>query len=178
MMDDAEQKRKGNPLAFSLSTLFLVMTLLSVAIGLAIKYPLVGCVFIVISIPVAIHSKKIIQYRLSLGKKVTVLEKIAIFTRAFGMFTALLAFWFVSLVSCLAALCGATISEADSTSLDNTWWIVAFVLGVAGLCIAFYVSKKYERRYQQEIGKGRGAPSSTSSLREEVEQEITEGTEQ
>lgn len=175
-MVESEQLRKINPLAFSLSTMLLLTTLLCVAIGLTIKFPVVGCVVNVISIPVFVYSVKIVRHRQSHDKTVTALEKVSIFLVVFVAYTLLLALWLVSFVSCLFGLCGSMIPNSDGEIGFDSWLFIAFVLGIGGLLISFLVSKKCEQRYHRETGKGKAAYVAASQTRR-VEQEDAEGTE-
>ncbi len=151
-MDESDREPTLNQRSFRLSTMFLVTTLLSVAITLTVKLPIVGWVFNVIAVPVFLRTVKIIQFRQSIGILVTSVEKINIFLRTLAVVAALVTVWCVSAVTCLVGLCGMSVQAGVSGISNEIWLFALFLLGVLGVVVASRWNKRYEDKYQQSIG--------------------------
>lgn len=137
--------------AFSLSTLFLVMTLIGVSMGLVVRVPAVGGIFVVLAVPVFSRTAKIIRARQAAGMTITPFAKVRIFLNTLAIVTALVAFWCVSAMGCLFGLCSMSIETIDSRPHYAILLFVVFLLGIFGLVVANRWNKTYEENYQHEI---------------------------
>ena len=157
MAIEPEQIPKFNPAAFRLSTLFLVMTLVGLGMGLVVSLPAVGWPLAVISTPVFLRTVRIVQHRQSLGVIVTSLEKVKVFLRTLAVVTALVAIWCVSGVTCLVGFCGTASSMSYRGGNETILLFGLLVLGALGVWVSMRLNKNYETKYQQEIGADRRA---------------------
>lgn len=176
-MVDSEQTPKFNPAAFRLSTLFLVMTLIGVAMGLIVGIPAVGWPLAVISTPVFVRSVRIVQHRQSLGVTVTSLEKVRVFLRTLAVVTALVAIWCVSGVTCLVGFCGTASSISYRGGNETIVLFGLLVLGSLGVWLSMWLNKKYETKYQEEIGADGEREAFRRFAAAGIEQEETEDAE-
>jgi ribosomal protein L40E len=122
---------------YSLSTLFLWITLISVVLGVWKIAPGLGIALAVFSFPAALHTTALSAYSKSRsGEPMTVSEKIGMFAASFAIFILVAIVVIIAAIGALFVVCLGG-RNLESLGSPGTTFFVIGVAGVAGIFVAF-----------------------------------------
>lgn len=139
--------------SFSLATMFLLMTLAAVSMGLLVAVPGLGILACLVMVPVVIRTIKVVRHRESVGHDVAPAQKVVLFLTSFAAASV------ISVVACIAAFCsfcGVCASViAMSGSGGEAAPIAAIMIPVAAVSIFGLVAliRWRIRCYRREINR-------------------------
>lgn len=134
--------------------MFLVTTLIAVALGLTVNYPVIGVPLVVVSIPVLFRTIRIVQARLHSGHDVKSVEKVKVFLWTLSAVLALMTFWCASAIVCLVGIFGTFENLWSNYDVDaSLMTLISLTVGGLGLLIGNRWNKKLENRYHRELAQ-------------------------
>ena len=140
--------------SFALSTLMLVMTLASVAMGLLVAVPGLGILACILMVPVFVRTTRVVRHREKAGQAVAPAEKVALFLTSFGVASVLSV---VVGVSAFCSFCGVCLvmfgMGARSESGLLTVGVAMCFAAVVGLLAIGAMVRWIRRRYRRDIGQ-------------------------
>ncbi len=138
---------------FSLATLFLILTLASVAMGLVVALPGLGILACIVMVPVLFRTMRVVRHRERFGHEVSAAEKVSMFLGSFVVSSVLV------IVVCIAAFCsfcGVCASMFAFGSPDVEAKVLAIgmiILGILAFVVAVKIKRWNRQRFRREIGE-------------------------
>ena len=138
---------------FSLATMFLIMTLASVCMGLIVAVPGLGILACILMGPVFIRTIKVVRHREAAGQSVAPGEKVAMFVGSFAVASV------IAVIACIGAFCSfcgvcASIFALGGSS-QEAWFfaLITIPIAIASFWGLFRLIRWNRRRYRREIGE-------------------------
>jgi hypothetical protein len=144
------QRREPEPFSYSLATMFLLMALASVCMGLLVVWPGLGIFACVVMVPVFIRTIRVVKHRESLGEEISSAEKAALFLGSFAVSSVLVVLVCVSAFCSFCGVCLTVVSFSNEPSMVP----VALGVGAIGVGVFFVANKLFkwnQRRYRREM---------------------------
>lgn len=129
---------------FTLSSLFLVMTLIAVCLGVAVQLPGLGIPLAILCTPALIRTMLIRARRRAKGRSMTAGEKVLVFLGSLAVVTTIA----VAAGGAFVAVCfslglagfSVSLGGSSSTRLGAALFIAGWVLGIGlGLTVGFFL---------------------------------------
>lgn len=144
---------QSESISFSLATLFLLITLASVCMGLLVALPGLGVLACIIMVPVFFRTVRVVRHREAMGKDVSPSKKIALFATSFAVSSVLV---IVVCVSAFCSFCGVCLTMIGGSSGDEgalAWGVGLCVIAVLGIVAVVKMIQWSRRRYRRDMGE-------------------------
>ena len=153
--DPADQAARRDHFSFSLSTLFLLMTLASVCFGLLAVWPGLGIPVCVLLVPVLIRTTMVVRRREAAGTAVSRAARVSLMASSFGVATVLAVVVSSAAFSGFCGVCLLMVSPDRKYGGPGMllWGIGMCVLAAIGVWLTIRVAKWIRRRYRRDIGR-------------------------
>lgn len=146
---------ESDNMSFSLATMFLLVTLASVCMGLLVAVPGWGILACIIMVPVFFRTVRVVRAREAQDQEVSPTKKIMLFASSFAVAS------FITILACVAAFCcfcGVCLSIfafADPTNDRQAIVITAtvFLGGIGSILALRRVIQWSRQRYRRDIGE-------------------------
>jgi hypothetical protein len=137
---DWEQKRRASASQFSLESLMLVITLISVCLGMIVAAPGIGLLVVIVAVPALVRTLVVGRYRKEAASPLNLGEKVMAFLASTGiiigiMLAGLIAYWVACIGTCFAVL-GVAQTATEQSSAE--FWAVSVSI-VTGAIVAIAV---------------------------------------
>ena len=139
-------------LSFSLATLFLMMTLASVCMGLLVAVPGLGVLACIVMVPVFIRTVRVVRHREVVGFDVSPAQKATLFLTSFAVTSVLVIVVCVSAFCSFCGVCLTLISVASPQDDMLAWGIGNCVAAIVGIFAAVKITQASRRRYRRDMG--------------------------
>lgn len=141
-------------LSFSLATLFLIITLASVCMGLLVAAPGLGVFACIIMVPVFFRTMRVVRHRERMGESISPLQKVMMFSTSFALSSVLVIVVCVSAFCSFCGVCLAVVAVGGSAGGDFVPWAVGLSFGaVASIAVAVQMIRWMRRRYRRDLGE-------------------------
>ncbi len=149
----APQTQEPENLSFSLATLFLIITLASVCMGLLVAVRGLGILACIIMVPVFFRTVRVVRRQEAMGQSVSPSQKVLMFSTSFAVTSVLV---IVVCVSAFCSFCGVclTIFGAGAGDGDTFAWGIGMCFGAAlGFTLMVQIIRWRRRRYRRDMGE-------------------------
>lgn len=148
------QSREPEGMTFSLATMFLIVTLVSVGMGLLVALPGLGVLACIVMVPVLVRTMRVVRHREARGQDVRPAEKVLLFVTSYSVASVLM---IVVCVSAFCSFCGVclTLFSLGSSSRGDTlaWGLGMCAVAAVGLMLMIKMIGWIRRRYRRDIGE-------------------------
>ena len=140
-------------MSFSLATLFLIVTLASVCMGLLVAAPGLGVFACIIMVPVFFRTIRVVRHREAMGENISPLQKVIMFTTSFALSSVLVIVVCVCAFCSFCGVCLAVVAVGGSAGGDVAPWAVGLCFGaIASIAVAVQMIRWMRRRYRRDMG--------------------------
>ncbi len=133
----------GSSSSFSLASLMMLVTLLSIICGVWSIYPGLGIILGAILIAVWARTATVVRKRAAIGEAVSVVEKAQVFVSTFAVSAAMIVVVGVTAVAALATACGVMIATMDSQAVPFA--AGAALVAALGGFLTYLLAKRLSR---------------------------------
>ncbi len=140
-------------LSFSLSTMFLLVTLASVCMGLLVVVPGLGVFACIVMVPVFLRTVRVVRRRDAIGQEMRPLEKVLMFSTSFAVTSVLV---IVVCVSAFCSFCGVCLTIFATSSGEGDalgWGIGMCFVAVLGFALMVQIIRWRRRRFRRDMGE-------------------------
>lgn len=140
-------------MTFSLATMFLIVTLVSVGMGLLVALPGLGVLACIVMVPVLIRTMRVVRHREARGQDVRPAEKVLLFVTSYGVASVLVIVVCVSAFCSFCGVCLTIVSVGDGEPGIFGWGVGMCVVAVVGFVLMIKMIRWIRHRYRRDIGQ-------------------------
>lgn len=144
---------ESDNMSFSLATMFLLVTLASVCMGLLVAVPGWGIFACIVMVPVFFRTMRVVRYREAIGKAVTPMQKVVMFSTSFAVSSVLVIVVCVSAFCSFCGVCLSIVGFGDGEGDMFAWGLGMCIAAVVGFVVMVKLIKWIRYRYRRDIGE-------------------------